>query len=504
MTVALTEARAALRKDMAGDELPGMDSLLTRPMGLYGWDALEPVLLAAVVSETPLLLVGPHGSAKSYFLERLAKALGLEYRFYNASLINYDDLVGIPMPDEDRKRLHYIATAASIWDAEVVFLDEINRTKPELQNKIFPIIHERRVQGVDLDKLRFRWAAMNPPATGDFEEAAYLGTMPLDTALADRFGFIVQVPSWNNLTSEEKNAVLDDTFSTEPVFTTPISEVIACCREQFESLMHRDNRRLKEYLVLLADELVRSDIRLSTRRMTMLYANILAVQAALQTLAMPDAVMSDQHWKPAAWLALQHSLPQTAGGDVPDRFKLGAAHLQAYALATSRELSEDQKLLSISSPTERFTTAIRRFNLLSPETVTAAVTEFLANDSDPVERGIRTLALYTATHHHLDFPVAVLDAMTDPLEEMLALDPGVTGIGHGHTSYLETLDAPISGECTPEEYALQHSARALEKWVYLKTGSTGDCKKARNRFRKHVRRIAGIITTSGKDTCHAS
>ena len=24
----------------------------------------------------------------------------IEYRFYNASLINYDDLVGIPMPDE--------------------------------------------------------------------------------------------------------------------------------------------------------------------------------------------------------------------------------------------------------------------------------------------------------------------------------------------------------------------------------------------------------------------
>ena len=97
-----------------------------------------------------------------FILERLAQVLGLEYRFYNASLINYDDLVGIPLPTEDRKSLHYISTASSIWDAEIVFVDEINRTKPELQNKLFPIIHEKRVQGIPLDKLRYRWAAMNP------------------------------------------------------------------------------------------------------------------------------------------------------------------------------------------------------------------------------------------------------------------------------------------------------------------------------------------------------
>ncbi len=107
-------------------------SLLTKPLGLYGWSELETVLLAAVASETPLLLVGAHGSAKSFFLEKLAKVLELEYRFYNASLINYDDLVGIPVPGDDRKHLEYITTPTAIWDAEVVFIDEINRTKPVL------------------------------------------------------------------------------------------------------------------------------------------------------------------------------------------------------------------------------------------------------------------------------------------------------------------------------------------------------------------------------------
>jgi hypothetical protein len=139
-------------------------SLLTRPLGLLGWERLEPVLLAALTTGDPLLLIGRHGTAKSFLLERLAQALGLVYRFYNASLINYDDLAGIPLPDETQTSLRYITTPTAIWDAEVVFVDELNRTRPDLQNKLFPIIHERRVQGVELEKLRYRWAAMNPAA----------------------------------------------------------------------------------------------------------------------------------------------------------------------------------------------------------------------------------------------------------------------------------------------------------------------------------------------------
>ncbi len=205
--------RPAQRRQTAkAFNLPPLPSLLTRPLGLEGWTALEPVLLAALASEEPLLLIGPHGSAKSFLLERLAQALDLEYRFYNASLINYDDLVGIPIPSEDRKSLHYIGTPSAVWDAEVVFIDEINRTRPELQNKLFPIIHERRVQGVRLEKLRYRWSAMNPPPTAegaDDEIDTYLGAEPLDPALADRFSLIIEVPGWTDLTEEERRRLED-------------------------------------------------------------------------------------------------------------------------------------------------------------------------------------------------------------------------------------------------------------------------------------------------------
>ena len=73
--------------------------LLCQPLGVFGWNHLEPVILAALASGDPLLVIGRHGTAKSFLLERLAQALQLEYRFYNESLINSDDLVGIPLPN---------------------------------------------------------------------------------------------------------------------------------------------------------------------------------------------------------------------------------------------------------------------------------------------------------------------------------------------------------------------------------------------------------------------
>ncbi len=65
-----------------------------RSLGIVGYDHLEPIILAALATQTPLLLIGAHGTAKSLLLTRLAQALGLAWRHYNASLVNYDDLIG--------------------------------------------------------------------------------------------------------------------------------------------------------------------------------------------------------------------------------------------------------------------------------------------------------------------------------------------------------------------------------------------------------------------------
>jgi hypothetical protein len=54
-------------------------------LGVFGFDRLEPVILAALVTEDPLLLIGRSGTGKTYLLNTLSEALELEHRHYNAS-----------------------------------------------------------------------------------------------------------------------------------------------------------------------------------------------------------------------------------------------------------------------------------------------------------------------------------------------------------------------------------------------------------------------------------
>ena len=81
-----------------------------RALNIFGLDHLEPVLLAALADEQPLLLIGAHGTAKSALLNRIAAALALEHRHYNASLISFDDLLGYPVPNAERTGLTYLRT----------------------------------------------------------------------------------------------------------------------------------------------------------------------------------------------------------------------------------------------------------------------------------------------------------------------------------------------------------------------------------------------------------
>ena len=113
---------------------------LLRSLNLFGLDHLDPVILASLAAESTLLLIGRHGTAKSELLNRIAAALKLRHRHYNASLIAFDDLLGFPVPNEERTALSYLRTEGDLWDAESVLLDEISRCRPEHQNKLFSII----------------------------------------------------------------------------------------------------------------------------------------------------------------------------------------------------------------------------------------------------------------------------------------------------------------------------------------------------------------------------
>jgi len=406
--------------------LPPLPSLLSEQLGLEGWTQYEPVLLAALASEEPLLLVGPHGSAKSFLLERLAGALGLEFRFYNASLINYDDLVGIPIPSEDRAKLQYISTPSAIWDAEVVFFDEINRTKPELQNKLFPIVYDRRVQGVLLEKLRFRWAAMNPAPSAEGENdglATYLGAEPLDPALADRFSYLIEVPGWDKLTDKQRRSILRDQYKGAHDFAMAPQDLVNAVRVRLSELREDHSSLLEDYILVLLRHLAEKSVRVSTRRASTIHRNILAVHAARQVLyqqAHPDFSVYRIDWATSAITALRFSLPHIALGEAPDEFALLAAHKHAWKLADLDAENALHDLLSISDPVERCLRAFEISDRLGPAQLGDMVIEAVEKAPGEGEQKANALAFYLAMRRIPDIPLYVFEALAGPLEAWLS------------------------------------------------------------------------------------
>lgn len=301
-------------------------------LGVFGYSGLEPILLAALAQKAPVLLVGAHGTAKSLLVERVAGELSLGFRHYNAALLSYDDLVGIPMPDESGEGLRFIGTAGSIWGAEFAFFDEISRCRPDLQNKLFPVIHERRVAGVDLPDLEHRWAAMNPPASDDDaadpQGAVYLGSESLDPALADRFAYVVRVPGWRELSSGDRLRLVSGGESEKARGGPRLRTLAQRCARTAASVEARLGKRIADYVVQLIEQLGHGELPQSPRRARILARNVAAVHAA--RIVLEGEVVAAAA---SAQLALRHSIPQTAETAPPAQIKIAAAHEQAWELA---------------------------------------------------------------------------------------------------------------------------------------------------------------------------
>ncbi len=327
---------------MIVDEKQSIQLGITRSLGIQGWGHLDPVLLAALATQSPLLLVGPHGTAKSLLIERIAGALGLSMRHYNASLLNYDDLVGIPIPEEGNNSLKFIATPGSIWDAEFVFFDEISRCRPDLQNKMFPIIHERRIAGIQLDCLQHRWAAMNPPAPDELDSknqsvTYYLGSEALDPALTDRFPFVVPVPDWKQLSKEDRRRLVSrqdenghGNHDTGNDLLLP--ELVQQCAELIPRVEEELSEWISDYIVLVVDLLEKAQLPQSPRRAGMLARSVVALHAARMVLEGDGSELQD-----SAEIALGFGLPQNASEVPPSVATVVAVHKQAWEIADLME-----------------------------------------------------------------------------------------------------------------------------------------------------------------------
>ena len=395
-----------------------------RALGIAGWGALEPAILAALATESPILLIGPHGTAKTLLLGRLAEALGLVFRHYNASILNFDDLLGYPVPQDGR--LVYLQTPATIWEAEAVLFDEVSRCRPELQNKLFPLVHERVAQGMPLTRLRHRWAAMNPPPGEPGTGAAtlgYEGAEPLDVALADRFAFVLEVPVLAQLGDDDRRAVLLGGGRPVPDAGETVREAVDRCRERLADAEARLRGRAAEYVDVLAAKLAAAGHPLSTRRAVTLVRNVESLWAAQQVLrggehgsgagkeAREDGALGiARDAEDAFYSAARFSLPDAAWGRPVEGHVLLAAHRAAWEAARLAADSPERALVVETSPLRRIALALRLD--LPPGEAGAVITDGFSSLSRPV-RLVTSAVLFPRLATRPDLPASTLEAVAE-------------------------------------------------------------------------------------------
>src|SRR4051812_23896564 len=361
-------------------------------LGAYGFEAQEPVILAALASGDPILLIGRSGTGKTFLLNSISEALGLEHRHYNASLISFDDLVGFPYPDEARSSVRFLETPATIWGAESVLVDEISRCKPEHQNRLFSLVHERKIQGLALTKLRYRWAAMNPCTTDQSTDEEYLGAEPLDPALADRFAVILDVNDWEALSDGDRQLVANPAGEGARADDGGLLKAeLAEWHTAFRAKLAHCPSRIVDYVCAVTTTLREGSIRLSPRRTRLITRTLLA--ATVVEGVTPDTLGS-RTCEAIFRAVLDASLPQRAWGATPDADKVAAAHRLAWD--STMLVGRDKWLHSfhLQRPLDR------KARLLLDEcpdadTGTLAIEQLLANE--PKERAAAfALAAYPA------------------------------------------------------------------------------------------------------------
>jgi MoxR-like ATPase len=371
-----------------------------RKLGVYGFDQFEPIVLASLVSGDPLLLIGKAGTGKTYLLNSISEALGLEHRHYNASFISFDDLIGFPFPDNDHSEVRYLKSPATIWEAESVLIDEISRCKPEIQNKFFSLIHERKIQGIPLEKLQYRWAAMNPLLSEtDIDEDQYDGSISLDQALADRFAFIINVPDWEDLSAEDQNLVIHP--SGEGAVNSKsdaLSHFIQMLKPEFSLAMENPPEEVINYCRIIATLLTESGYRISPRRARLLARNLIALQLVSKKQGYPQ---DDKSKSNLFKLCTCWSIPQRAWkGHIPEHI-IDLAH------------SECMRQIAHSDPKDRWLQEFLRTDSLKRKT-SMLVEESMAKE-------VKSIALIQFLHNGSPLDTSVFAFATQPLIQSLEI-----------------------------------------------------------------------------------
>ena len=439
-------------------------------LGLHGWQRLELPLLCVLVRRGSLLLVGGHGSAKTMLARRLAAALGLSFRGYDATKVVWEDVLGFIDPASlAQGTARYVDTPLSARGAELILIDEISRADPAMQSKLLELVFGRTLMGEPLQVLQYVLSAMNP--------STYLGAGPVDDALLGRFDVIVEVPSFSELSEADQAAAVAagsgmDGDGQPPLGLLPeLVAFIEAARQALPAAEARVGERVVHYAVALARAARAEHLRLDGRRVGMIARNLLAAHAVL------DAGWAWEEDEEALYgRIVEVSVPYVARGEDFDPARIRSAHAVAWAAAADRA-HQRASLLDILGDGDsdralrRYLERASQLDVTEHDRVVHRIQEELrlAPLKARTRPALRVLELLRAVQQrHQDFPPELVARLLTWGRRLLGLD---RDSDHDLAQLVQQAGAPIDlstpGAALAARLALQLSMPELDNPVEL-------------------------------------
>ncbi|MFZ1684112.1 MAG: MoxR family ATPase [Candidatus Zixiibacteriota bacterium] len=435
--------------------------MLLDQLGIYGWkEADENLALASLLTGDPLLLIGSHGSAKTHLANKIAQALNRPFLAADSSKTVFEDLLGMPHLGKLRDgEIEFVRSAITVWDKEMLLVDEINRALPEMQSKWLEIIRSRKIMGFPTS-VKWVWAAMNP--------ISYSATNALDDALVGRFATFLYPPDVLQMNESDRIKVTthingEDAPSLsvwleegkpETVTKTDTAEVgeemTAILKQAAVQFQHLKGQlgNLSEFLARFADLLMREtsgEITLDGRRLGFLYRNLLANRAVeiaktkLYHIPLPDFLVSARY-------VVQSSIPVGLNEESIKREEpLHKMEICFDLLSSYFGQSSDMGRVNLIY--ELFTTnnLLRKAELLLSENLGDLVSCKAWNDLMNNNQDI-TLLAYTALQVEAHRPFTIPQELLEGLSKKISGDlltseciPSLAGLAIEHLDEVEEL-----------------------------------------------------------------
>lgn len=228
-------------------------------LGIYGMDAIEPIILTAVGLGLPIRLIGKPGTAKTKLAEAISCVEnGREFaRVFDCPTETIMTIAGSMDLDAAKKGVFDFikkrpdgSYSDFIWSKTNLVFNEFTRMAPDTANMYLQVIQERTFFGYPLPI-----AKKSDPTEINYsiiatENPGGLGVRKMDSALLDRFYFSVIVPDFKNDVSKKvrKSLVLanitpdlHDSDGKDDVIANKFKAIRAAYRDLMTNASLNDN-----------------------------------------------------------------------------------------------------------------------------------------------------------------------------------------------------------------------------------------------------------------------